>query len=145
MAVRGADRVAIDPLGGNPRAAATLQCVVETDHDGAVRDQAVDQQPQQTPRQLTARPGVAVEQTVIGGELRCLAQPHDPQSGGHRAASRGQDGTREQGEHLVLGARREHVPQPAHPGPQKHQDLWVHRSAPSQRCLRWQRCGGKRV
>ena len=30
----------------------------------------------------------------------------------------------------------------AHPGPQKRQDLWVHRSAPSQHCLRWQRGGG---
>jgi hypothetical protein len=98
MAVAGADRVAIDPLGADPLAAPTLDRVIKAQHHRPARHKGVQQQPEQHPRRRPSAPGSTAEDAMVVNKPPLPAEPSDAQDAGHRALPRHQNGADQ--EHL---------------------------------------------
>ena len=74
MPVAGADRVAIDALGGDALAAAALDRVVEAQQHGTARREGVDQEPSSS-RAAARAPGGPVQHPVVVDEVPLPPQP----------------------------------------------------------------------
>lgn len=83
VALRRPDRVAIDALGADPLAAATLDRVVDARHHKTARYQDGDQEAEQQASRRTGIPGGPIEHALIVGEPPFPAEPRDPQETGH--------------------------------------------------------------
>ena len=96
VALRGADRVAVDALGADPLAAATLDRVVDAQQHRAARGEGGDQEAEQQAGRRTGVPGGAVEHPMVVGEPPLPAEARDPQEAGHGALARGENGADQQ-------------------------------------------------
>jgi hypothetical protein len=113
VALRGADRIAVDALGADAPAATALDRVVDAEHDRADRHEGGDQQELQ--QQVACRTGVpdgTAEHTMVVDEPPLPVEPNDPQQAGHRALAGREDGTDQQPfgtapRSLLPGHRRE--------------------------------------
>src|SRR3954453_21156560 len=96
VAVAGADRVAVDPLGLDVFAAPALDGVAEAKDDRPLWHEGVQQQPEQHTRCGTPAPGGAVEDAMIVHEPPLPAEPGHAENAGHRALARCQNGSDQQ-------------------------------------------------
>ena len=96
VALRGANRVAVDALGVDALAAAALDRVINPQHHGAVRRKGSKQEAQQQAGRCVGSPGGPVEHAMVGGEPALPAAPRDPQEAGHRALAGDEDGADQQ-------------------------------------------------
>jgi hypothetical protein len=96
VALRRADRVAVDALGRDALAAPALDGVVQADHNRPFGREGVEQQPEQHPRRRPPAPGGAVQHPVVVGEAPLAAEPADPQHARHRARPGRQHGAQQQ-------------------------------------------------
>ena len=96
MTLRGTNRVAINAFGADALAAATLNRVVDPQHDRAARGKGGDQQAEQQAGRHVGVPYGAVENAVVGGEPPLLAETCDPQQAGHGALTGGENGADQQ-------------------------------------------------
>jgi hypothetical protein len=101
MTVRRADRVSIDTACPDLGSPSSLDGVVEANDDRAAWHQAVDQYSKQTASNPTAGPAVAVQHTVVVGEVRGLLEAHHAQSGGDGAAAGGKDAPHDQYQNMI--------------------------------------------
>jgi hypothetical protein len=92
VALRGADRVAVDALRRDALAATTLDRVVDAQHHRSGRREGVEQQAEQDAGGGPRAPGHAVEHPVVVGEPPLPAEPGDPQQAGHGALAGREDG-----------------------------------------------------
>jgi hypothetical protein len=93
----GTDGVALDAFGGDFGPAPALDMVFEAKHDRRIgRHKGVDQQAQQDTTSRSWRSGLAVEEAVVGLEVRIVAQAHHPQHCGDGAFARYQNGINQQ-------------------------------------------------
>jgi len=93
VALRGADRIAVDALGADALAATALDRVVGAEHDRADRHERGDQELQQQVACRTGVPDGAAERTMVVDEPSLPVGPDDPQQAGHRALAGREDGT----------------------------------------------------
>jgi hypothetical protein len=94
---RGAHGVAVDALGLDFGPTATLDMVVEADHNGRVGwNEARNQQAQQDAAGGVGRPDGTVEHAMVVLELCLVAQPHHPQGSGDSTFAWSQNGAEEQ-------------------------------------------------
>jgi len=106
MTVRRSHRIAIDTALLDLRTPAPLDGVVETDHHGLVRrHEGGDEQAKQAARQPASGPAVAVQDTVIVGEMRVLIQSCHTQGGRDGTPTGDKDRAHDQ-YHGVLPGRR---------------------------------------
>src|SRR4051794_2007082 len=96
VAVAGADRVAVDPLGLDVFAAPALDGVVEAKDDRPLWHEGVQQQPEQHTRCGTPAPGGAGEDAMIVHEPPLPTEPDHAENAGHRALARRQNGSDQQ-------------------------------------------------
>ncbi len=96
VSVRGADRVAVDPLGGDALAAAALDGVVDAQHHRAVWRKSGNQQVQQQPGCQARVPRRPVQNSMVVHEAPLVHQPANAQQAGDRARAGRQDGADQQ-------------------------------------------------
>ena len=70
---------------------------------GPVGTKVADQQSQQAPCEPAAAPLVTVQHSMVVGKVRVPVEADNAQGGGYGAASRGQDGTDDQHQHVLPG------------------------------------------
>ena len=81
----------VNSKGSDLRSLAPLQCLVDTEHQGAVAPvKLLKQHPQQYLGNLKGRPHRPVEHVMIARIVPVATQSHYPQRRGHRAYTRGQ-------------------------------------------------------
>jgi hypothetical protein len=90
-ALARAHRVPIDPLGGDPRALAALDRVVDPDHHRPFRHERGDDQRQEEPRAFERAPARRVEQAMEAREARVTAFADGAQRRGDGAWPGGQE------------------------------------------------------
>jgi hypothetical protein len=103
----GADRVAVDPLGGDLRPAAPLQRLVDPQEQRAGGHEGGHQQPEQNAAGGQAGPARPVEHPMVAPEAPVLRQAHDPQGRRDRAPAGGEEGTGEQNQGVLPDAAGE--------------------------------------
>jgi len=114
VAVAGAYRVALDALGGDPRAAAALQRLVDAEQERSARHKGGDQQPQQHAADGQPGPRGAAEDAMVAVELPHLGAAGHAQGSGDGTLRRSEDRSCQQ--HLRVlppasGKQRRKTPQ----------------------------------
>ncbi len=96
VALAGSDRVAVQPLGRDPRPPAPLDGLIEAEDERPSRGERGDQQPEQHAGNREARPLRPAEDAVIGRPAPGPTQPHRPQGATDGALAGGEDRTGDQ-------------------------------------------------
>lgn len=88
VAMAGAHRVTINSTSGDALAPTPLDCIVHSDHDGAIGHEPFNDDGQQAGRQQAGVPATAVEELMIGGKIGHLCSTGDPQACRHSSFAR---------------------------------------------------------
>jgi hypothetical protein len=91
VGIRRAHGIAVDALGRDALAAAALDGVVGSKHDGTVRRKGCDEQPEEDLGSGARAPCSAAEHAVVVDEAALARAAGDPQQARHGAPARSQD------------------------------------------------------
>src|SRR5215211_5728984 len=96
MGIRRADRIAIDAAGANPGSPASLDSVIEPEHQRSARNEGGQQHTKQDETGMATTPDGTVQSPMIFLKMMLIGQPHDTQSTRDRSLAGGQNGPDQQ-------------------------------------------------
>ncbi len=124
VAVGRANRVPIDAAGGDLRSPASLDRVIDADHDRAVGQERLDNHRQELARDGAAVPARPAQNVVIACKTGSGPKPHDAQGRAHRALAGRQYRASHEHQHVIPNRRGEEAAEGGH---ERDQGRWHER------------------